>query len=83
MRMPTAGFDGRLTPDDDDEAVAASLMQLLESPLYAQQLAAAARESCSAYEWAAARNGWLAAYAEAAGLTMPVPFPPHISRESV
>jgi glycosyltransferase involved in cell wall biosynthesis len=74
---------GLLAPDDDDEAVAASLIRLLESPLYAQQLAAAARESCSAYEWSAARSGWLAAYAEAAGLPVPVPFPPHISRESV
>jgi glycosyltransferase involved in cell wall biosynthesis len=79
----TDGVHGLLAPDDDDEAVAGRLVRLLESPRYAQQLAAAARESCSAYEWAAARNGWLAAYAEAAGLTAPVPVPPGISRESV
>jgi len=37
-------------------------MRLLESPDYARQLAAAARETCAGYEWPVAREGWLAAY---------------------
>jgi glycosyltransferase involved in cell wall biosynthesis len=52
---------GLLTPADD-EAVAAHVMTLLESPDYARQLAAAARDTCAGYEWRVAREGWLAAY---------------------
>lgn len=74
---------GLLAPDDDDEAVAARVVELIESPSYARQLASAGRESCSAYEWAAARNGWIAAYAEAAGSAAPLSVPPQISGESV
>ena len=58
----TDGVHGLLAPDDDDEALAAQVMTLLESPVYARQLAAAARQSCAAYEWPVARDGWLAAY---------------------
>jgi glycosyltransferase involved in cell wall biosynthesis len=58
----THGVHGLLAPADDDEAVAAHVMTLLESPGRAQQLAAAARETCTAYEWPVAREGWLAAY---------------------
>lgn len=77
------GVHGLLAPDDDEEAIAASVVELLKSPIYARQLAAAARESCSAYEWPAARNGWLAAYTEVAGSAAPLSVPPQISRESV
>jgi len=58
----THGVHGLLAPADDDEAVAAHVMTLLESPAYARQLAAAARETCAGYEWPVAREGWLAAY---------------------
>jgi len=58
----THGVHGLLAPADDDEAVAAHVMTLLESPVYARQLAAAARDTCMGYEWPVAREGWLAAY---------------------
>lgn len=58
----THGVHGLLAPADDDEMVAAYVMTLLESPAYARQLAAAARETCAEYEWPVARAGWLAAY---------------------
>jgi glycosyltransferase involved in cell wall biosynthesis len=58
----TDGVHGLMAPPDDDEAVAAHVMSLLESPDHARQLAAAARETCADYEWLVARQGWLAAY---------------------
>lgn len=58
----TGGVHGLLAPDDDDEAVARQVMTLLERPEYARQLAAAAYESCRAYEWSAVRTLWLGAY---------------------
>jgi glycosyltransferase involved in cell wall biosynthesis len=58
----TDGVHGLLAPPDDDDAVAARVMTLLESPAYARQLAAAAHETCAGYEWPVARAGWLAAY---------------------
>jgi glycosyltransferase involved in cell wall biosynthesis len=60
--MLTDGVHGRLAPPDDDQAVAAHVMALLDSPASARQLAAAARETCALYEWPVARKGWLAAY---------------------
>lgn len=58
----THGVHGLLAPADADEVVAAHVMTLLASPVYARQLAAAARATCAAYEWPVARQGWLAAY---------------------
>jgi glycosyltransferase involved in cell wall biosynthesis len=58
----TDGVHGLLAPPDDDEAVAARVMTLLESPDYARQLAAAAHRTCAWYQWPIAREGWLAAY---------------------
>ena len=58
----THGVHGLLAPAGDDEAVAAHVMTLLESPAYARQLAAAARQTCAGYAWPVAREGWLAAY---------------------
>jgi glycosyltransferase involved in cell wall biosynthesis len=78
----TNGVHGLLASDDNDEEVAAHILALLESPRHAQQLAAAGRESCSAYEWTAARNGWLAAYGEASGTAAVASIPPRVSRES-
>lgn len=77
------GVHGLLAPDDDDEAVASRVLDLLEAPEYARQLAAAGRESCSAYEWSAARNGWMTVYSELAGSAVPVPVAPQVTRESV
>jgi len=58
----THGAHGLLASDDDDEAIAAHVMTLLESPSYARTLAAAARDTCVQYEWPRAREGWLAVY---------------------
>ena len=58
----TDGVHGLLAPDDDDEAIAARVLTLVDSPPYARRLAAAAHASCSAYTWRVARKGWLTAY---------------------
>jgi len=58
----TDGVHGLLAPPDDDEAVAAHVMTLLESSDYARHLAAAAHQTCAGYQWSIAREGWLAAY---------------------
>jgi glycosyltransferase involved in cell wall biosynthesis len=76
----THGVHGLLAPDDDDEAVAARILTLVESPSYARQLAAAAHASCSAYTWYAAREGWLAAYEVASD--RPSTVTPEPSRET-
>ena len=47
----------RLAPE-----VRQKVITLLERPDYARQLAAAARESCSRYDWAFVRQSWIAAY---------------------
>jgi len=56
------GVHGLLVPNDDDEAAAQQVIRLLDSPAYAHSLAAAARETCAAYEWSHVRAGWLTAY---------------------
>jgi len=56
------GVHGLLAPPDDARAVAAHVIRLLDNPVWARQLAAAARETCAAYDWPVARAGWLAAY---------------------
>lgn len=58
----THGVHGLLAPDNDDETLASHVTTLLEHPSQARALAAAARETCSAYEWPLARQGWLDAY---------------------
>ncbi len=66
-RILTHGLHGLLAPVDDDEALATQVLTLIESPSYARQLAAAARQSCAAYEWPVARDGWLDAYEASVG----------------
>jgi glycosyltransferase involved in cell wall biosynthesis len=61
----THGVHGLLAPDNDDERLAQHVLTLLERPDYARQLAAAAFETCAAYQWPVAREGWLAAYRRA------------------
>ena len=58
----TDGVHGLLAPDNDDEAVAAQVISLLENPPLARRLAAAARETCAVYQWPVAREGWLRVY---------------------
>ena len=66
-KILTHGLHGLLAPVDDDEALATLVLTLVESPSYARQLAAAARQSCAAYEWSVARDGWLEAYEASVG----------------
>jgi glycosyltransferase involved in cell wall biosynthesis len=56
------GVQGLLAPDGDAAGIAFQILRLLERPELARQLAAAAHESCAAYQWSAARDGWLRAY---------------------
>jgi glycosyltransferase involved in cell wall biosynthesis len=58
----THGLHGLLAPGDDDDAMAAHIATLLETPDYARQLAAAAYATCAKYEWPVVRDGWLAMY---------------------
>jgi len=58
----TDGVHGLLAPDNDDKAIAAHVLRLLEEPDFARQLSAAARETCEGYRWAVVREAWLAAY---------------------
>ena len=74
----TDGVHGLLAPDDDAASIAEHVTTLLEHPAHARQLAAAARDSCSRYDWTGVRQGWLAAYATAArrGARTPAPAAP-------
>lgn len=60
------GIDGLLAPDDDS-AIAAQVLRLLDNPAYARQLAATAYGTLSAYEWPVVREGWLRAYRQVSG----------------
>ncbi len=56
------GVHGLLAPDDDDAAIAAHVIHLLEHPEQARALAAAAYETCRGYEWPVVRDRWLTTY---------------------
>jgi glycosyltransferase involved in cell wall biosynthesis len=58
----TGGVDGLLAPENDADAVAARILELLEQPDFACRLAAAAVRKCERYGWASTRESWLAAY---------------------
>ena len=62
----THGVHGLLAPDDHDETIAAHVLTLLDHPDCARVLAIAAHRSCTRYDWAVAREGWIAAYTLAA-----------------
>lgn len=58
----TDGVHGLLADDDDDGAIAAHVIRLLEHPDDARRLAATAYDTCAAYEWRTVREQWLAVY---------------------
>jgi glycosyltransferase involved in cell wall biosynthesis len=60
------GVDGLLVPDNDDEALATSVLKLLRDPLFARALAGSAHHTLAAYEWSVVREGWLRAYGRVA-----------------
>ena len=53
---------GLLAPDDDADAVAARIIELMERPDLGQQLAAAAHVACAEYDWQRVRGAWLDVY---------------------
>jgi glycosyltransferase involved in cell wall biosynthesis len=74
----THGVHGLLAPPDDDNAIAAHVMTLLESPEEARRMAAAAHDTCAQHEWAVARTGWLAVYRTVSGSPRLIAFPQSI-----
>jgi L-malate glycosyltransferase len=58
----THGVHGLIADDNDAEAVAAHVVHLLEHPDQARRMAAAAYETCAAYDWPRVREAWLAVY---------------------
>jgi len=53
---------GLMADDNDDAGIADRILQLLDNPDRARTLAAHARDTLSAYEWAPVRERWLAVY---------------------
>jgi len=58
----TDGVDGLLAPDDDPDSIAARIIELIEAPDHAQQLAAAGHDKSAQYDWEQVRESWLAVY---------------------
>jgi glycosyltransferase involved in cell wall biosynthesis len=56
------GVHGLLAPDDDPDAVADRIIELLQDPERARRMAAAARASCQQYDWTVLRDEWIAVY---------------------
>jgi glycosyltransferase involved in cell wall biosynthesis len=56
------GVHGLLAPDDDADAVADRILMLLETPVTAHRMAAAARSTCREYDWAVLRGQWIEVY---------------------
>jgi L-malate glycosyltransferase len=64
----THGQHGLLAPLTDYEMLAAHVLQLLDRPDYARQLARAAYDSCRGCTWSRVREQWLRIYRHAARL---------------
>lgn len=58
----TDGVHGLLGHENDSESIAKRIIELIEQPERARQLAAAGRDSCAQYDWETVRESWLAAY---------------------
>ena len=54
--------DGLLAPDNDAEAVAERILELIHQPDFARRLAATAAARCEQYDWRSTRESWLAVY---------------------
>jgi L-malate glycosyltransferase len=61
------GVDGLLVADNDADALANQVIELLTDPALARRLAAAAYRTLAAYDWPVVRDGWLQAYRRAIG----------------
>ena len=63
--VPTVLTDrvhGLLAPPNDAQAIAARVIELVEQPDYATQLAKAACHECARYDWQSVRDSWLELY---------------------
>jgi glycosyltransferase involved in cell wall biosynthesis len=69
------GEHGLLVADDDAEAAAGCVIDLLDSPEKARALAAAARQTCERYEWPVVREDWFALYEALAATSAGQPAP--------
>ena len=56
------GFHGYLVPCGDAAGAADRVIQLLENPVRASQLAANARATCEEYRWSRVRDRWVGLY---------------------
>jgi glycosyltransferase involved in cell wall biosynthesis len=63
----TDGVHGLLAPDDDDQTVAARILEILQQPEAAAARAATARRSCDPLDWSVVRRDWLSLYRAALG----------------
>ncbi len=63
----TDGIHGYLAADDDATDVARQVLSVLSDPSEARRRAAAARATCTRYEWPLVRDGWRSAYRSLAG----------------
>jgi len=61
------GIDGLLVGDDNPDALAERVIQLLRDPALAHRLAESGYRTLAAYEWRVVRHGWLQAYHRALG----------------
>jgi len=59
-----SGVNGLLARRDDDEALAAHVLRLLDVPGLASRIARTAARSCERYRWPRVRFEWLALYRE-------------------
>jgi glycosyltransferase involved in cell wall biosynthesis len=53
---------GLLAPDGDAQGIASRIIELIERPDYATQLARAAHDTCARYDWQNVRESWLDLY---------------------
>jgi glycosyltransferase involved in cell wall biosynthesis len=71
----TDGKHGLLVQCGEHEAAAERVLRLLADPALTARLTAAARESCTEYQWQVVRSRWLALYESLVAPRGPVPEP--------
>jgi len=65
------GVNGLLAPCNDDAALAAQVLRLIETPGLAAGIVRTALRSCERYRWAMVRSEWLALYRELSAVAAP------------
>ena len=69
--MVETGVNGLLARCNDDGALAAHVLRLLDAPGLAARIARSALLSCGRYRWAMVRSEWLALYRELSSVSVP------------